>query len=231
MTHVQIPVVDRRRSFLSQVLRESSLSAAYQMYQIWVNCGINQLKEYTVVTDLKLCDVLLGMMSHSSCHPCALCDTTKDALNKRGSQRTIANIMKLFWDFFESRSEKKDAKHFGNVIHLSIVCHDQDDDTPVICLLPPQELHLLIGPVNKMYNALEAIWPQSVDWLKACTVKKEEYHGGSFASNDSRNPLQNVDRLEALYLPSSCGKFVSAFKSFNEVVSLCYETELNPEFQ
>ena len=39
--------------------------------RIWVNCGISHLKAYTVTTDLKLCNLLLGMMSHSSCHPCA----------------------------------------------------------------------------------------------------------------------------------------------------------------
>ena len=111
------------------------------------------------------------------------------------------------------------------------MCDDEDNNTPVICLLPPPELHLLIGPVNKMYNALETIWPDSEEWLKSCSVKKEEYHGGSFAGNDSRRLLQNVNRLEALNPPASCEKFVSASKSFNEVVSSCYGTELHSDFQ
>ena len=59
--------------------------------------------------------------------------------------------------------EKKDAKNFGNVIHPPIVRDNQDNDTHVIYLLPPPKLHLLIEPANKMYSALEAIWPQSVD--------------------------------------------------------------------
>ena len=110
------------------------------------------------------------------------------------------------------------------------MCDDEDNNTPVISLLPPPELHLLIGPVNKMYNALETIWPDSEEWLKSCSVKKEEYHGGSFAANYSRRPLQNVSRLEALNPPESCEKFVSAFKSFNEVVWSCYRTELHSDF-
>ena len=73
--------------------------------------------------------------------------------------------------------------------------------------------------------------PQIVNWLKACNVKKEEYHGGSFPGNGSRKLLQNVDCLETLSPSSSCGKFVSAFNSFDEVVSSCYGTELHPEFQ
>ena len=80
--------------------------------QIWVNCGVSHLKAYTVTTDLKLCNVLLGMMSHSSCHPCAWCDTPKDTLNKNSNNHTIANWMKLFWDFLESYSEKTRCKKF-----------------------------------------------------------------------------------------------------------------------
>ena len=97
--------------------------------------------------------------------------------------------MNLFWDFFESRKKKSEAKKFGNVIHPPIICDNIDDTTPVILLIPPPELHLLIGPVNKLYTALESVWPESENWLKSCNVKKEEYHGGSFAGNESRKLL------------------------------------------
>ena len=76
-----------------------------------MNYGVENLKKkFTVATDLKLCNILLGMMNHSSCHPCAWCDITKDLLHKKGNQRTISSLMNLFWEFFDSRSEKKDAK-------------------------------------------------------------------------------------------------------------------------
>ena len=74
-----------------------------------------------------------------------------------------------------------------------------------------------------MCNVLETIWPDSQEWLKSCSVNKEEYHGGSVAGNDSRRLLQNLNRVEALNPPASCEEFVSAFKSFNEVVLSCYE--------
>ena len=45
------------------------------------------------------------------------------------------------------------------------------------------------------------------------------------------NLLQNVELLEALNSSSSCGKFVSAFKSSSDVVTSCPETELHSEFQ
>ena len=88
--------------------------------------------------------------------------------------------MNLFWDFFESRNEKSEAKKFGNVIHPPILCDNIDNETTVIFLVPPPELNLLIGPVNKMYAALESFWPDSKNWLKLCNVKKEDYHGSGF---------------------------------------------------
>ena len=83
-----------------------------------------------------------------------------------------------------------------------------------------------------MYAALELLWPDSKSWLKLCNVKKEDYHGGSFAGNESRKLLKSIDRrLEALSSPSSCTKSINAFKSLNKAVSSCYGSELHPEFQ
>ena len=84
---------------------------------LWMNFGVEHLRNCTVATDLKLCNILLGMMNPSSCHPCTWCEITKDALHKRGNQRTIPSLMNLFWYFFECRNEKSEAKEFGNVIH------------------------------------------------------------------------------------------------------------------
>ena len=60
--------------------------------------------------------------------------------------------------FLNLTVKKQDAKSFGNVIHPPFVC-DNQSNTAVICLLPPPELNLLIGPVSKMYTILEAMWP------------------------------------------------------------------------
>ena len=44
----------------------------------WISIGIQALqKKYTVATDLKLCNITFGMMSHSSCHPYAWGDVAK----------------------------------------------------------------------------------------------------------------------------------------------------------
>lgn len=202
--------------------------------QLWIKLGLQQLnRKFTIATDLKLCNILLGLMSHSSSHPCCWCDIKKGELRRKGKQRTIANLNSMYWNYFEAHVDKKDAKLYGNVIHPPIISDNFDDSTSVIEVIPPPELHLLIGPVNTLYNELEQIWPQSQDWLKACNVKKTEYHGESFEGNESRALLRNVDRLEEL-LPATdlkVRRYCIAFKSLNEVVGACYGYELHPDYK
>ena len=104
--------------------------------------------------------------------------------------------MKLFWEYFESHSQKSDAKKFGNVIHPPLVNDDEDDNTPVIEIIPPPELHLMTGPVNTMLSGMEKVCPEEVDeWLKSCNVKKTDYHGGQLTGNDSRKLLRNAHKI------------------------------------
>ena len=62
-------------------------------------------------------------------------------------------------------------------------------------------------------------------------MKKEEYHGGTFAGNASRKLLKNVDRLEALQPPQIVIKYVNAFKSFNHAVAAFYGSKLDDDYQ
>ena len=64
--------------------------------RLWLSLQLNRLRRYTLATDLKLCNILLGMMSHSSCHPCCWCDVNKDDLYKKGTPRT----KKILWSCF-----------------------------------------------------------------------------------------------------------------------------------
>ena len=139
--------------------------------KLWMNMGLSNFdRRFTIATDLKLCNILVGLMTHSSCHPCCWCDVEKGKLKDKGKRRTIASLNKLFWDYFNANVDKSQAKHYGNVIHPPIISDNLDDDTPVIKILPPPELHLLIGPVNTLYTGLEMVWPESDMWLKVCNV-------------------------------------------------------------
>ena len=90
---------------------------------------------------------------------------------------------------------------------------------PIIEVLLPPELHLLIGPVNTLYGGLEKIWSWTEDWLKLCSIKKVEYHGGKFEGNNSRALLKKADQLEGLFPSNNIVKnFTNAFKALNDVM-------------
>ena len=196
--------------------------------RLWVNLNIKLLNKYTIATDLKLCNIILGMMGHSSCHPCCWCNIDKYSLNRKGTQRTISSLMNLFWEYFESGCGVENAKNYGNVIHPPMLSDDDADLTPVIQLIPLPELHLMTGPVNTMYKGLESVWPQSEEWLKACNVKKSEFHGGQFTGNDCRKLLKSVDKIKNS--SAIVKKYCNAFNAFNDVVISCYGDELKEDY-
>ena len=196
---------------------------------LWIDTGIISLERpFTIATDLKLCNILLGLMSHSSLHPCCWCNIDKRNLSKKGTQRTIGNLSDIFWKYYDARGTKKNAKNFGNAIHPSMVTADKE--TPILLIVPPPELHLLIGPVNTLYDALNKEWPESERWLKICNVKKTEYHGGSFVGNESRKLLKRCKDLNEL-CPSELQSYVQTFKAFDEVVDACYSRELKSNYK
>ena len=201
----------------------------YNVKKLWITTHIHLLERpFTIATDLKLCNILLGLMSHSALHPCCWCNIDKHNLHKIGTQRTIANLRELFWSYYGAGVSKAKAKDFGNAIHPSMVTGI--DDTPILHIVPPPELHLLIGPVNTLYDSLNNIRSDSELCLSACNVKKTEYHGGSFAGNDSRKLLKRTDVLKEM-CPLEFKNYVETFKYFNEVVGACYGRELEHDYQ
>ena len=101
--------------------------------------------------DLKLANILLGLMSHGSNHPCSWCDSHRTSMSQKGCLRTLGSITEKFWNWFVTTGQNKSkAKHYGNVVHCPILKGDPNEK--VINLLPPPELHLLIGPVNTLQS-------------------------------------------------------------------------------
>ena len=114
------------------------------------------------------------------------------------------------------------------MIHPSII--DVDDSTPVITIVPPPELHLLLGPVNHLFKGMEKVWSNSDDWLKSCFIKKSDYHGGCLEGNDYKKLLNNVHKLQELRHQKH-QHFVTAFSSFNYLVLSCYGYDLQPDYK
>lgn len=199
---------------------------------LWIKTGLNNMHEtFTIACDLKLCNLLVGIMPHGSKHPCSWCTAEKHNLQYTGTPRTIASLSSNFWQYFESGRDKQKARNFSNVIHPSIVSVS-DSLTPIIQIIPPPELHLLSGPTATMYSGLEKEWNSAGLWLRKCHVERQLMHGGSFTGNNARTLLRNVDLLEDV-CPKEPNvlRYVKAFRCFNEVVVSCYGSSLQPDFR
>ena len=204
----------------------------FNLEKLWVAAGLETLSfDYsscTIASDLKLVNIVLGLMSHSSIHPCCWCDIDKYNLHQKGNQRTVGSLNKLYQEFRDAFAPKSDAKHYGNVINRPLI--DGNPEIPVIHMIPPPELHLLLGPVNHIYDEMNKVWPDSYRWLDACHVKKTEYQGGKFEGNDCRKLLKNVQILNEL-CPQDFYQFPKTLNHFDDVVHSCYGNDLLPDYE
>lgn len=207
---------------------------SYESYinvkSLWTQAGVHLLKKkFSIASDLKLCNILLGLMPHTSMHPCSWCDVNRYNLHKKGNNRTIASLRDKYWNFEQAGVDRNKAKEFGNVVNYPIVNVDEAN-TLVLSIIPPPELHLLTGTVTTIFNSMKKLWPESDKWLKESQVLMEAMHGGCFTGNDARKLLNNVKKLDELNPPDSCIPYFNAFESFSKVVHSCFGSDLLPDF-
>ena len=66
--------------FKDSGVKKIMVIAIVNVKRLWMEAGIDMLeRKFTLATDLKLCNILLCLMSHRSCHiahchPCCWCD-------------------------------------------------------------------------------------------------------------------------------------------------------------
>ena len=122
-----------------------------------------------------------------------------------------------------------------NCIHEPLFWDGTDDmkNELMLHLIPPAELHLLIGPVNTMFKELEFLWPDGSEaWAKSCHAYKEGLHGGEFNGNSCMRLLHedSVKLLETM-IPAEHLAYVEAFRTFGQVVQSCFGYFVLPTFR
>ena len=59
------------------------------------------------------------------------------------------------------------------------------DDSLIIDLIPPMELHLLLGVLNNLLKSLKDSWPNTDKWLAVLHIQIKRYHGGQLAGHEN----------------------------------------------
>ena len=186
------------------------------------------LHPFTCCMDLKLANTTIGLMAHACSHPCTWCNSSKENLDSRGELRTLGSVRRQYWSFVDSEKDTKNAKHFGNCIHSPIF--KGPDTTEVIDIIPPPELHLMLGAVNLLFVNFQKKWPDVLRWASSLNVEREAIHGGAFAGNACRKLLKNVDLLQEL-APIELRDYVRAFRALNDVVLSCFGKTLQNDYK
>ena len=109
-------------------------------------------KDFIFSCDLKLIDILLGIQSCSSLHPCPYYEGNK--INRCGEKTNKKGIwvkenpwtMKSLTDSFsnwvhETGSNRKLLKHYFNVEHLPIYVRNGQENVEIWSVYPPLQLH------------------------------------------------------------------------------------------
>ena len=113
--------------------------------------------------------------------------------------------------------------------------HDENEeftDVLILNLVPPAELHLLLGPVNKMYDELAKLWPEVGGWAKSCKAYKCCRHGSGFNGNSCMRLIdpENLDQLQRI-IPQEFDMYVSALRAFGRVVKGCFGLSLSSSYK
>ena len=111
----------------------------------------------------------------------------------------------------------------------------EQDETRVLDVIPPPELHLLLGIVNHLFVGFKKAWPMASEWPNLIHLKPVAYHGGqSFNGPDCHKLLQSIDKIEELaHLQNAfqAQPWIHAFRLFKQVVHSCFGMVLEKNFE
>lgn len=135
-------------------------------------------------------------MSNSATHFCGWCNIPRSRISMTGSPRSYDSILRDYKEWIAESGDRKDAANFNNCISEPIL--HPDCNTPIVELIPPPELHLLLGITTHIFDELKKELPEVAEnWLKQANIEK--FHGGSsFNGNGARRLLKCCDILENL---------------------------------
>lgn len=165
--------------------------------------------------------------AHAGKHSCAWCEGESD-FDGSASLRTYGSIYDWHEKFVANGS--KDAAKYKNCIRECLV--KEDREKLVLDSFPPPELHLHMGAVNTVMDALIAIWglENVLDWCKTKHIMRRGYQGGTFDGNNSKRILEYTDDLFNA-VPVNCRPLVELLQVFEPIVSGTFGHNLDPDFE
>ena len=83
------------------------------------------------------------------------------------------------------------AKTFANLIHSLLI--NMDNSVLILDVIPPMELHPLLGIVNPLFKNLSGLCPGAKEWPAEFHIQLQPYQVKRFKGNDCHKLLKNID--------------------------------------
>ena len=149
---------------------------------------------YCLAFDLKCANILFGLSGHGGKYACLWCEG--ECKDNCGELRTLGSLDEWHNKYVDDGERTSRMQFFKNVINKRLFYLDKDPNTLLQHLVPPPELHLLIGVVDKIGNIILELWPDFDDWLQKHNIMKRGYQGSGWNGNNANKILHFVDDLE-----------------------------------
>ena len=92
-----------------------------------------------------------------------------------------------------------------------------NDETLILDLIVPPELHIMQGIVKHLYENMHRKWPVVSKWLTKIGIEPRKYHGGAFLGNHCHEMLKHIDELRRI-APIEILEYVNVLDIFSKVV-------------
>ena len=187
--------------------------------------------KYYVAFDLKCGNALFGLSAHSGKRACLWCEGL--STEESGTLRTLGSFDLWHQKYLENNSKKSSMQYYMNCINPRILYLNDDSNTLMEHLVPPPELHILIGVVSLLGTLILDIWSGFDDWLKSKCVLQRGYQGRGWDSNNSNRILKNLDSLEMELLKTEphLVPFIQCLKDFRDVKDACFSKKLESGYK
>ena len=153
-------------------------------------------KDFCVMADIKLIDILCGIQSTSSIHPCPYCNGVKvDSAGKetngngtwvKGTPRTGKSLREEAEQYQATGfPNRQTLRHFDSVEFPPLFIHPNQEELLVSQIYPPPQLHTgILGPGNDVMVKLTKDFPKEME------VYKKKFHiKGSGPGNTLNGPM------------------------------------------
>ena len=153
---------------------------------------------FVVASDLKLLNVLAGLSGHGGKYACVYCEGEMGL--DSGTLRTFGSIIEHNQDYVAAGCPTARMKQYKNCINLPLL--DVSEDQLVLAVIPPPELHLLMGSTNVKLEVIRSyleklgLEQQLWEWCSQHGVTRRGYNGKNKLDGNNRNSfLKQMEKL------------------------------------